>query len=59
MKKIIPLLLSFTLLIGWILKDHNHHNFKKHASLINSGGAPTGKTGAPGCLLYTSDAADE
>ena len=48
MKKIIPLLLSFTLLTGWILKDHNPHKIKKHASLINSGGAPTGKTGAPG-----------
>lgn len=48
MKKIISFLLTIILLSGWILKDYNPHEIKNHASIINSGGAPTGKTGAPG-----------
>ena len=48
MKKIIPFVLSLTLFSAWVLKDHNPHHFQKYASIINSGGAPTGKTGAPG-----------
>ena len=48
MKKIIFFLLTIILLSGWILKDYNPHEIKKHASILNSGGAPTGKTGAPG-----------
>ena len=48
MKKIISFLLTIILLSGWILKDYNPHEIKKHASILNSGGAPTGKTGAPG-----------
>ena len=48
MKKIISFLLTIILLSGWILKDYNPHQIKKHASILNSGGAPTGKTGAPG-----------
>ena len=48
MKKIISFLLTIILLCGWILKDYNPHEIKKHASILNSGGAPTGKTGAPG-----------
>ena len=48
MKKIIPFALSLTLFSAWVLKDHNPHHFQKYASIINSGGAPTGKTGAPG-----------
>ena len=48
MKKIISFLLTIILLSGWILKDYNPHEIKNHASILNSGGAPTGKTGAPG-----------
>lgn len=48
MKKIISITLSITLLTTWLLTEKNPHSVINHASLINSGGAPTGKTGAPG-----------
>ena len=48
MKKTISLTLSIILLTAWIITDQNPHETKKYASLVNSGGAPTGKTCAPG-----------
>ena len=48
MKKIISFTLSLTLLTTWVLTEQNPHQLQKYASIINSGGAPTGKTGAPG-----------
>lgn len=48
MKKIISFTLSLTLFAAWVLTNQNPHQIQKHASVINSGGAPTGKTGAPG-----------
>jgi hypothetical protein len=48
MKKIISFSLSLTLFTTWVLTDQNPHQFQKYASVINSGGASPGKTGAPG-----------
>ena len=46
MKKIISFTLSLTLFTTWVLTEQNPHQLQKYASIINSGGAPTGKTGA-------------
>ena len=48
MKKIISFTLTLTLFTTWVLTDQNPHQLQKYASVINSGGASPGKTGAPG-----------